>query len=208
MYPRVPPAPTGRASLEWYQISAMRHHNPAMLTSGEFGDVWDKFTNPNEDTFLDREDYQKILAELNSNIAAKGEGKRNVNWRAINHPNDERDTDSDPGAASSRDAPSAARAAMHPYLHDKGKDKGKGKTGRALHREAWNRRSRPRGLRVDDAWRSAGAETAAQNLDDSVDQPASEHPSMPELLENINEEENEESEDADDDDQSVHLERS
>ena len=79
MYPLVPPPPTGRASLEWYQISAMRHRDPAMMTYGELGDVWDKFDNPNEDAFLDKEDYQKILTALNSNIVAKGEGKRNVN---------------------------------------------------------------------------------------------------------------------------------
>ena len=203
MYPRTPPPPTGRASLEWYQISAMRHHSPAMLTHAEFADIWDKWDTDDVE-FLTREDYQTILGELNNNIMAKGAGKRNVNWRAIN-PKDDR---SDPGAASSHEIPSVNVAAMHPYLHDKGKDKGKGKSGRTLHREAWNRRTRPRGLRVDNAWRAAGAETTAQDLDDFVEQAASTHPSMPDLVVNENEDEDEESDDADDDDQSVHLERS
>ena len=188
------------------------------MTYGELGDVWDKFDNPNEDAFLDKEDYQKILAELNCNIAAKGEGKRNVNWRAIN-PKDER---SDPGAASSRDVPSANLANMHPLLPGKGSEKGKGKSGRILHREAWNRRRRAFEAHADAASQRTmtTADDAAQDLDDAEEQPPSEHPSMPELHTNLDavpeednaeedeEEEDEEIDDADDDELPPHRERS
>ena len=207
MYPRVPSDPTGRASLEWYQISAMRYRNPAMATYSEMGDIWDKFDNLNEDAFLDKEDYQKILVALNNNILAKGEGKRNVNWRAINRPNEQRDWDSaeantvdniisERGPASSRDAPippATARAEMHPYLEDKGK--GKGKQTRTLHRESWNRRTHPRGLRVDVVLRAAGAAATAEDLDNIVEQAASTHTSMPDLVEDENEDEDEEPDD-------------
>ena len=202
MYPRIPPPPTGRASLEWYQITAMRHYNPAMLTHGEFADIWDKF-DTDEVECLTREDYQKILAELNCNIAAKGEGKRNVNWRAVN-PKDER---SDPGAASSRDVPSANLANMHPLLPGKGNEKGKGKSSRILHREAWNRRRRAFEAHADAASQRTmtTADDTAQDLDDAEEQPPSEHPSMPELYTDLvavpeedNEEEEEEEEEIDD----------
>ena len=188
-----------------------------MLTNAEFADIWDKF-DTDEVERLTREDYQKILGELNCNIAAKGEGKRNVNWRAIN-PKDER---SDPGAASSRDVPSANLANMHPLLPGKGSEKGKGKSSRILHREAWNRRRRAFEAHADAASQRTMmiAGDTAQDLDDADEQPPSEHPSMPELQTDLdpvpeedNEEENEEEEeeeidDANDDNHPPYRERS
>ena len=128
MYPRVPPEPTGRESLEWYQIAAMRYRDPAMSTYGEPDDVWDKVVNPNDDAFLTKADYEKILLALQNNIHAKGEGKRNVNLRAFRHQDDQRIWDmaqaraqseiaAEQGAASSNDPPiplAVARAEIHP----------------------------------------------------------------------------------------------
>ena len=183
MYPRIPPEPTGRASLEWYQIAAMRHRSPAMSTYGELDDIWDKMVNPKEDVFLTKADYEKILVALQNNIMAKGEGKRNVNWRAFRQPDDQRtweaaqaqvldDIVSERGAASSHDPPiplARARAEIHPYLEEKGKGKGIHiPADRPVHREHWSRRSHPR---------------RHSDLDDASEQPPSTHPSMPDLVE-------------------------
>ena len=46
MYPKARGEPTGRDSLEWYQVAMMRYRDPAMSTYGEMDDIWDKLTNP------------------------------------------------------------------------------------------------------------------------------------------------------------------
>ena len=40
MYPKVPVPATGRTSLEWYQIIAMRYRNPALIPCSESVDIW------------------------------------------------------------------------------------------------------------------------------------------------------------------------
>ena len=73
MYPRVPPVATGRASLEWHHMVAMRYRDPGLATYGEPADVWDKLRNPEVDEFLTKADYEKILLALENSLRAKGE---------------------------------------------------------------------------------------------------------------------------------------
>ncbi len=135
MYPEVPPPPSGRESLEWYQISHMRHRNPQMMTYGELENVWDKMTNPERDNFLDKHDYQQILTTLQNNIRAKGAGKSNFNWRATAHPMTQNawnetladiieDTASNMSTGDHNRPP---REELHAYLAPEKGEKGKGK---------------------------------------------------------------------------------
>ena len=177
MYPRVPPDPTGRESLEWYQIVAMRYRNPAVYTYGEPDDIWDKLRNPDADEFLTKADYEKILLALQNNLCAQGAGKRNVNMaaeraRANQRPPAFREIAAEQGSASSNDPrpqvpPAGARANIHPYLETVDKSRGKGT--RLLHRDPWNRRGVPR-----------QRDTASEQ---STNRPASTHSSMPDLVE-------------------------
>ena len=105
---------------------------------------------------------------------------------------------------------------MHPYL-EAVSTKGKGKR-RILHRESWNRRRRAFEGHSDPASQRTMTTTgsAAQEHDNADEQPPSEHPSMPELLDDIpeegdddeGEEEEEEIDDDADADPPPHRERS
>ena len=79
MYPAIPPPATGRASLEWFQVVAMRYRDASLEPFGEPADVWDKLRNPDVDVFLTKEDYHKILTALENNLRSKGAGRHNVN---------------------------------------------------------------------------------------------------------------------------------
>ena len=147
MYPQVPPPPSGRESLEWYQISHMRHRNPQMMTYGELENVWDKMINPEQDNFLDKHDYQQILTTLQDNIREKGAGKGNYNWRATAHPMTQNawnetlaDIIEDTAFNMSANDQRLPREELHAYLAPEKGHKGKGKGPRLG--EPWSRRQR------------------------------------------------------------------
>ena len=82
MYPAIPPPATGRASLEWFQVVAMRYRDASLEPFGEPADIWDKLRNPDVDVFLTREDYEKILIALENNLRSKGAGRHSINLSA------------------------------------------------------------------------------------------------------------------------------
>ena len=90
MSPRVPQVATGRASLEWHQIVAMRYRDPGLATYGEPADVWDKLRNPDVDEFLTKADYEKILLALENNLRDKGAGRHYVSTAAQGAQHDQR----------------------------------------------------------------------------------------------------------------------
>ena len=182
MYPQVPPSPYGRASLEWYQISHMRHRNPQMMTYGEMENVWDKLNDPQLDHFLSRHDFQAILTALQDNIRAKGAGKSNCNLRTTAWPMSQ-NTWAETLAEIDHladEVVSPPREELHAYLapgKGDGKEKGKGKSSkpkpfpRQRSGEPWSRRTR-------------------MNQMQTVSEQDSTDPSMPDLLEDEDNDDN------------------
>ena len=78
-YPKLPIPATGRTSLEWYQVLAMRYRNPELIPVSEPVDVWDVLRNSEENEFMDQDDYKTILQTIENNLHSKGSGKRNIN---------------------------------------------------------------------------------------------------------------------------------
>ena len=177
MYPQEPPPPAGRASLEWYQISHMRHRNPQMMTYGEMENVWDKFNNPEQNPFLSRHDFQAILAALQTNIREKGAGKGNCNLRTTAWPMSQ-NTWAETLAEIDHLADEVAsppREELHAYLAP-GKGKGKGSKSkdddpRQRSGVPWSRRTR-------------------RNQMQTVSEQDSTDPSMPDLIEDEDNDDN------------------
>ena len=194
MYPTVPPPPSGRESLEWYQISAMRHRNPQMMTYGEMENVWDKMIDPESDNFLSKHDYQQILTLLQANIMAKGAGKHNVNWRPTAHPMTQNawsetladifeDTASNMSTSDNNRPP---REELHAYLAPVIGHKGKGKGGQntmRLLRQIEEDETQTQRQRTGEPWNRRQRRAEASNADYEAWRQGSTHSSMPDLLE-------------------------
>ena len=194
MYPTIPPPPYGRESLEWYQISAMRHRNPQMMTYGELENVWDKMINPERDNFLSKHDYQQILTLLQDNIMAKGAGKHNINWRATAHPMTQNawnetladiveDTASNTSTSDNNRPP---REELHAYLAPVIGHKGKGKGGQntmRLLRQIEEDETQTQRQRTGEPWNRRQRRAEASNADYEAWRQGSTHSSMPDLLE-------------------------
>ena len=171
---------------------------------GEMENVWDRVVDP-QNRSLSREDYQQILTVLQTAIAAKGTGKGNMHptaWPMTQNAWAETLTQID---ALADEVTSPPREELHAYLAPgKGNDAGKGK-GKAFGKyrtrqldieppifeelrqrrgEPWNRRGR-RATEVSnadyEAWRQGSGSLDRRSHESS-------HSSMPELLEDPEEE--------------------
>ena len=175
----------------------MRHRNPQMMTYGELENVWDKMTNPERDNFLDKHDYQQILTTLQNNIRAKGAGKSNFNWRATAHPMTQNawnetladiieDTASN---MSTGDHNRPRREELHAYLAPEKGEKGKGKGDKTAMRpeRQVDDDTQTQRQRTGEPWNRRQRRADVSNADYEPWRQGSTHSSMPDLLEDAEE---------------------